>query len=262
MFEIFCMGCDSVEGSDFEVDRPDGWGAGCYLMLFIKTRAYMTVGGVERIVEPNTFILYNKSSYHKYRAYGDYYINDWMEFDGPPNFMDGLSIRFDTPMTVDNGEAVSSIFHLISDSFFSRSKRGLETCSLLIRVMLNTVSDLYPAGNEYNRYHHELLKLRRDIYNYPESDWKIARLAERFHLNKTYFQEIYKRTFGVSCGSDIINSRIDCAKGALLNTGKSMSEIAERCGYSSAVHFSRQFCRVTGYSPTSFRKKFRVNQAK
>ncbi len=257
MFEIFGMGCDATESADFVVDRPNGWGDGCYLMLFIKTRAYMTVGGVERIVEPNTFILYNKSSYHKYRAYGDFYINDWMEFDSPRNFMDGLSIRFDAPLTIDDRGAVSAILRLIYESFYSRSRRWLETCSLLMQVLLNTLSDLCPAGEEYNRYHQELLELRRNIYNYPDREWRMAELADRFHLNKTYFQEIYKRTFGVSCGADIINSRIDCAKGALLNTGKSMSEIAELCGYSGAVHFSRQFSRVTGYAPTSFRKKFR-----
>ncbi len=262
MFEIFCMGCDDAEDAGFEVDRPNGWGAGCYLLLFIKTQAYMTVGGVEQIIPPNTFIVYNKCSYHKYRACGDVYINDWMEFDGPNNFMDRLSIRFDTPVFVksEHEKEISSVFRLISETFHSRGRRGLETCSLLLGAMLNMVSDLCPAEGKYGRYHDELLELRREIYGSPEKDWRIPEIADRFHLNKSYFQEIYKKTFGTSCGTDIINSRVECAKGALLNTDRSMSEIADMCGYGSAVHFSRQFVRVAGCPPTSFRKKYRTER--
>ncbi len=260
VFEIFCMGCDAVEADGFEVDRPDGWGDGCYLMLFIKTRAYMTVGGVEIMTEPNTFIVYNKRSYHKYRSCGGVYVNDWMEFDAPNNFTDSLSISFDTPITITGGHEreISSVFRSISDTFYSRSRRGAETCSLLMQAMLSMVSDLCPAEKRYGRYHGELLELRREIYGSPDRDWKIADMAKRFHLNKSYFQEIYRSTFGTSCGADIINSRVECAKGALLNTDKSMSEIAETCGYGSAVHFSRQFASVTGCPPTTFRKKYRT----
>ncbi len=261
MFEIFCMGCDDVEDAGFEVDRPDGWGAGCYLMLFIKTPAYMTVGGVERVLPPNTFIVYNKRSYHKYRACGGVYINDWMEFDGPNNFMDDLSVRFDTPVTITGGREreISSLFRSVSDAFYSRGRMGAETCSLLIQAMLNTVSDLCPAEKKYGRYHDELLGLRREIYGSPGKEWRISDIADRFHLNRSYFQEIYKKTFGTPCGADIINSRVECAKGALLNTDKSMSEIAEISGYGSAVHFSRQFARAAGCSPTAFRKKYRTD---
>ncbi len=262
MFEIFVMGCDDAEDAGFEVDRPDGWGDGCYLLLFIKTQAYMTVGGVERIIPPNTFIIYNKRSHHKYRACGGVYVNDWMEFDGPNNFMDGLSIRFDTPVTVksEHEKEISSMLRLISDTFHSHSRRGPETCSLLIKAMLNMVSDLCPPEEKYGRYHDELLEVRREIYSSPSSGWNIPDLARRFHLNKSYFQEIYKRTFGTSCGADIINSRVECAKGELLNTDRSMAEIADICGYGSAVHFSRQFARVAGCSPTSFRKKYRTER--
>ena len=33
-----------------------------------------------------------------------------------------------------------------------------------------------------------------------------------------------------------------------------MEEIADRCGYNSPVHFSRQFRKCTGYAPSKWRE--------
>ncbi|MDE6132852.1 MAG: AraC family transcriptional regulator [Oscillospiraceae bacterium] len=74
-------------------------------------------------------------------------------------------------------------------------------------------------------------------------------------MSESYFQELYKNIFGVSCGADVITNRIETAKILLSNTSSSMEEIASMCGYNSIVHFSRQFKQMTGFAPNGYRKK-------
>ena len=72
-------------------------------------------------------------------------------------------------------------------------------------------------------------------------------------LSSIYFQELYKKAFGISCGADIINSRIENARRLLSETAYTIEQIAERCGYNNSIHFSRQFKQVMGAAPSKWR---------
>ena len=77
-------------------------------------------------------------------------------------------------------------------------------------------------------------------------------MAEELHISPAYIQELYKKTFGISCMNDVIECRISCAKNLLTGSRLSIREIAEKCGYNSNIHFSRQFRANTGMSPSEW----------
>lgn len=255
MFEIFKMGCDSFQGQEFKVDRPNGFGAGCYLLLYIKTEAYViTDDGEYHNTEPGTFILYNKMSHQRYGISSDRYINDWMQFDAGKAIMDSLNFPYDIPIYIGKNLPIAELFRMIGENYFGSGAFSMQTCSLLLNAMLNMVADYQHQGLTYNHYYSELLNLRREIYDHPEYKWQINEIAEKMHLSSGYFQQIYKDTFGSSCGTDIINSRIETAKYLLKCSSLAIYEIAVSCGYSSDVHFSRQFKQITGYPPSKYRQ--------
>mgnify|MGYP003319274626 CR=1 FL=1 len=55
-------------------------------------------------------------------------------------------------------------------------------------------------------------------------------------------------------GEYLLKVRLDNAKFLLLNTNKSIENIAESCGFSSANYFSLMFKRKIGISPLNYRK--------
>lgn len=59
---------------------------------------------------------------------------------------------------------------------------------------------------------------------------------------------------GESFSDYCIHVRIDHAKRMLLNTGKSIQEIAICVGYQDEKYFSRIFKKIAGTSPSDFRK--------
>ena len=89
----------------------------------------------------------------------------------------------------------------------------------------------------------------------PEKEWTVELLAEKSRLSPSYFQGIYKKTFGISPINDLIEARIKKAESYLLSSNKKETEIADLCGYNNLEHFIRQFRRQRGISPSDFRKK-------
>ncbi|MBR1723503.1 MAG: helix-turn-helix transcriptional regulator, partial [Ruminococcus sp.] len=75
------------------------------------------------------------------------------------------------------------------------------------------------------------------------------------HISAPYLQELYKKAFGISCMNDVIECRIAYAKSLLVISDMRIEEIATRCGYKSLIHFSRQFRKITGSSPTEWRRE-------
>lgn len=251
MLEIRRMGCKEVHGSDFSIDRRNGYD--CYLALFVKTKAVFFYGNRVINIEPNSFIIFNKSSPHRYGADGDRYINDWIQFDTADISSSVPDILFDTPIYIGDSVRVSDYFSLISDLYYrSRDSKAAEH---LIKAMLIEVFPK-PCGETVTIPHRRaLVDLRKRIYRHPEKDWSVDMMAGTVNLSSAYLQEIYKKQFGISCRSDVIRSRIELAQSYLEDTDLGIEEIAYKCGYNSAVHFSRQFGKEVGCPPKEWRKR-------
>lgn len=89
-----------------------------------------------------------------------------------------------------------------------------------------------------------------------------ARLAEPFDIrllaresgvSPAKLERDFVRVFGVSPRRYLIKARLDCAYD-LLDTDKSIAEIAHMCGYKDHSAFTRQFQSVFGVPPSAYRR--------
>jgi len=81
----------------------------------------------------------------------------------------------------------------------------------------------------------------------------VAAVARHVRLNPDYFTRQFRRTFGVAPQTWIKRLRIRAAADHLLASEATVSEVAERFGYSSVYFFSHQFREVLGTSPSAWR---------
>lgn len=79
-------------------------------------------------------------------------------------------------------------------------------------------------------------------------------IAAEFFLHKDYITHVFKDETGFSLMSYVISLRINRAKLLLAETEKSVTDIALECGYADFAHFSKQFKKHAGLSPSQFRK--------
>jgi AraC-like DNA-binding protein len=78
-------------------------------------------------------------------------------------------------------------------------------------------------------------------------------LAAELDLSPDYFARLFRKSFGLSPRAWLVDQRIRHAAAALVNSTRSVSQIAADFGYDDVFLFSRQFKQVFGAGPRAYR---------
>jgi len=81
-------------------------------------------------------------------------------------------------------------------------------------------------------------------------------LARTVSLHPVYFSNEFTRRMGVTPLEYVRARRIERAKRLLLDPNCKLDEIAAQTGFADAFHLSRTFKKLTGVSPSVFRRNF------
>lgn len=81
----------------------------------------------------------------------------------------------------------------------------------------------------------------------------VAYCAEQLHLSANYFGDLIKKETGRSAQEYVQQKIMETAKTMLIDSEKSVSEIAYALGYQYPQYFSRAFKRIVGCSPNEYR---------
>lgn len=86
-------------------------------------------------------------------------------------------------------------------------------------------------------------------------------LSKELRHDYSYLSNLFSSVEGTTIEKYVINQKIEKAKELLVYDELSLSEISWHLGYSSVQHLSNQFKKVTGLSPSHF-KKLKENKRK
>ncbi|MGM9539247.1 AraC family transcriptional regulator [Anaerovibrio sp.] len=79
-------------------------------------------------------------------------------------------------------------------------------------------------------------------------------MSRDMYLNAYYLSHSFKRIIGYSPMQYVIRRRIGQAQNLLLNTDKTVTEIAMQCGYNNSNYFQAVFRSIVGMPPGQYRK--------
>ena len=79
-------------------------------------------------------------------------------------------------------------------------------------------------------------------------------LGDELHQDYGYLSHLFSSVEGITIEKYIIAQKIEKAKELLVYDELSISEIAYQLNYSSVAHLSNQFKKVTGLTPSHFKK--------
>lgn len=94
--------------------------------------------------------------------------------------------------------------------------------------------------------------------HYTDEIISIEKLSKMCEITPEYFRRIFKSHHGISPLSYINNLKISRAKELVESGMYTISEVAAQSGYSDISHFSREFKKTTGFSPTEYYRRIYV----
>jgi AraC family transcriptional regulator len=85
-------------------------------------------------------------------------------------------------------------------------------------------------------------------------DLSLATIADKFEISQYYFWHLFKQSTGMTPRKYLIQQRVERAKELLKQRDLTITDVALECGFTHQSHFAKQFKRLTGITPSQFRK--------
>lgn len=112
----------------------------------------------------------------------------------------------------------------------------------------------------------EIKKLIIELVHYKELDEMNENLsdylASRLHKDYTYLSNLFSSIENTTIEQYFILQKIEKVKEWLVYNELTLSEMAFKLGYSSVAHLSNQFRKITGFTPSQFKKLKEHNRRK
>lgn len=244
------------------------------IYLQVNEEQYNTSAGDLIIIPPNCL-------HFGYKESTDEVIFHWVHFycEEEYSFMDSSEVEVEmnqilsnpyhlkikehiiipTFMTLPNSERVIPLFnhllHSANSDFYAKYTSNYLLSSILLElyhqfIMLhnNTGSD-----DELTRRMGVMLEWIRNNINKTIS---IDDLARVFNYNKAYLARLFKQKMGMSIYEYINNLKISLSKEMLLQSDKSIKEIAYSLGFKDERYFMKLFKKHEQITPTKFRNTY------
>ena len=234
---------------------------GNYILHFIvKGHGSFYVDGIKHELQQRDFFLLRPSVETYYEASAtdpwEYY---WLGFDGEKtnDILNYLKIAPEHHV----GKALNA--SLITQRFESILRPAIlaDSNQLLIQQYLYEILGAFHTQTtsrelleeEKRRYSYSFIQYVHHYYQNPAL--KIADIAKNFGLNKSYFSQVIKSEMGMTPNDYLSFFRMEESCRLLIQTDKSIKEIAVLVGYENPLTFSRAFKNIHGVSPLAYRVK-------
>ena len=254
MLKLASVGYAYAHIHGLEIFRSKG--SPYYVFVHFRTPAEVLLDN-RWIPSKDMCILFPPMVPHFYHSIGREYVNDWIHFYDPDDFIHQLQIPVGRLFLPGNTAYIKRAIQNLSEKLYPEAPWQKESTDAQLRGLLYRLAAeafrhaSVPVPNVHDR---ALTSVRSRLYGQPSPMITVADLANEAGLSISYFHALYKKQYGVSVGEDMIRGRLDRACFLLLNSNYPASEIAYMCGYVSNAHFNRQFKKNMGMTPGQYRK--------
>jgi AraC-like DNA-binding protein/ligand-binding sensor protein len=121
--------------------------------------------------------------------------------------------------------------------------------------LLDSVRRLY-AGRPQKLVERACRIIERDLQDkWTAQCISVTKIAGALGVSAGHLSRIFKRTTGQTFERYLMTQRVETAKRMLLEPLATISEVAEKCGFSDSAYFARVFRNITGCSPSGYRNE-------
>lgn len=229
-------------------------------------RGTATIGGVTYPVTPGTLYVTGRGIEHAQQCQTDNPIVEYCLYlncrktaqgeEGPLALFAGTAFW----LGQDDG-AVFPLLRQLVEEFRHPQLDSVELMEALLRQVIVRLARLYrqgdlpvPDAQRPPMSRAETLFTLEEAFLFHYRTLTLPDLAGVLNLSMRQTQRVLQSNFGMSFSRKLADARMAAACQFLAGTDISITEISERCGYSSIEHFSTAFHRLVGCAPREYRK--------
>lgn len=235
------------------------------LVLVEKGSAQVFVDGNQMIISEGSGILVSPHTIHRFHS--DNPENKISFFIFGTEFIPDFKVFFESAkvpyVILDKNRcpefALAQIKYLVD---FSHSYSvGKTVVKGLMTALLSGMMPAY-SGGEFPKYNDRSsnFEICRQLLLYIDNnisqDLSLEKISKALNIVPSYVSTVFSRSFNISLNTYITQKRISVAKALLMNSPKTITEIAFDSGFSSIRSFNRRFKESEGVTPSEFRDSF------
>jgi AraC-like DNA-binding protein len=170
-----------------------------------------------------------------------------------------LLLLNNTPVISKIKEAGTVFQHMQNELFAQELGFSTRVNQLIDELFILITRQLTRQNNSHRDFPQTFLKLETTLRQNLSHQWTVEEMAALVGLGTTAFSEKVKSFTGFSPLNYLINIRISEAIKLLKRIDVNVTSIALETGFYSSQHFSTTFKKLTGYTPSQFRKNMSTN---
>ena len=210
---------------------------------------------------PNDAVIIDCHNYHHYYCAETKWDFMWMHIKGNgipglfhiiyPNSVCPLHIT----NTYDFKQLFTNLIHKIRKNDIINASKISSAVHHILNILLASALE-----SEQSKLRKEHTKDIQAVISFIKKNYALCitidDMISSIHISKYHFIRIFKRVMGVTPYRYLMNYRINRSKTLLGTTDKTISEIAECCGFPDTSNFITQFKTHTGQKPLQYKKYF------
>lgn len=228
---------------------------------FIKDRTYHVITGDLVLINPNELHKTNETGapFHERIVlnFKKEFLKGWDNADTFLSvFNHGVNIVRLDPLQ--QGRIHGLLLKIISecdnrlDGFIDYCKTLLT--ELLIEVFRYRQRTPRLIQDQVNETSEKIFEVVRYLNEHYEEELTLQTIKELFFISPYHFSRTFKKIIGFNFIDYLNNIRTRAAQKLLKESKLSVTEISEKVGFENLTHFGRVFKKITGVSPSNYRK--------
>ena len=218
--------------------------------LEVNEEKYKLCPGDVYIIHPGDFCTYYADKSNPYKKY-------WVNFSSGFFFTEMLK-AYDIDDRVIRGIDLSRFFEelfKLEELYVSNDELYIPASKLIFGAVMEMA--LHKKNDITTTSLNLASKVRSMLSKSVTKRITIDDIAKKLYRSKNDIIRQFKKKYNTTPHNHLVELRIGRAKNLLVNSNKTLAEIATHLCFSSEYHFSNAFKKKVGISPSEFRRKHR-----